>query len=511
MIAANTIVGGRYRVTRPLGGGGMKMVYLAEDLRLAARPCALAEMVDTFTSPEKQKDAIAAFQREADMLATLSNEHIPRVFDRFSDENRHYLVMEYIDGATLEDRLRESGGKLPEDEVIHIALQICDTLGYLHSLAPPVIYRDLKPSNVMLTRHGQVKLIDFGIARHFLPMQNATMIGTQGYAPPEQYRGRVEFRSDLYALAATMHHAISGRDPAAEPPFSFPPLRTAAPGVNPALADLVDQTLNYDVALRPQDVGEFKVRLLAIRSGAPLESMAADAAAPRSTPVAAPGANPSRPQMRLPLGRSGAGASASAPTMLSDLATIECPRCGRQIPGDSRYCSFCAAPIMYEPAAEPESAQARTVVLGDFSGPAPMPGAPSYQPYQAHRRRERGSRFYILLLAALFGGAFILTSVIAHLAVPPPVEPVPDISPMPMPMPDLGGSASPEQLQALRRELDAEGYTGVQFKLEDDTLILWGTVPTEWDRANIRWDVMRVTGIVSVVDHLQTRDAFNMP
>src|ERR1700676_3280145 len=124
MIAPNTIVGGRYRVTRPLGGGGMKLVYLAEDLRLASRQCALAEMVDTFTSPETQKQAVAAFQREADMLAQLSNEHIPRVFDRFSEANHHYLVMEYIDGITLEDELRARGGNLPPAQVIEIAPQI---------------------------------------------------------------------------------------------------------------------------------------------------------------------------------------------------------------------------------------------------------------------------------------------------------------------------------------------------------------------------------------------------
>jgi len=143
MIQPNTIIGGRYRVMKPLGGGGMKLVYLAEDLRLAARPCALAEMVDSFTSPDTQKQAVAAFQREADMLAQLSNEHIPRVFDRFSAENHHYLVMEYIDGITLEQKLKDNGGKLSEAEVIDIALQVLDTLEYLHNLEPPVIYRDL--------------------------------------------------------------------------------------------------------------------------------------------------------------------------------------------------------------------------------------------------------------------------------------------------------------------------------------------------------------------------------
>src|SRR5580658_10314858 len=303
MIAPNTIVGGRYRVIKPLGGGGMKLVYLAEDLRLASRECALAEMVDTFTSPETQKQAVAAFQREADMLAQLSNEHIPRVFDRFSDQNHHYLVMEFIDGITLEDELKASEGKLEASRVIDIALQILDTLQYLHNLEPPVVYRDLKPSNVMLGRNGQVKLIDFGIARFFLPQSNATMIGTQGYAPPEQYRGRAEARSDLYALGATMHHALSGRDPAAEPPFSFPKLRTLCPDLNPALAELVDQALEYDVVHRMADAAEFKERLLAIKSGVATGSINGATTSPRSA---------GKPQMRLPLG-SGRTSAQSAP------------------------------------------------------------------------------------------------------------------------------------------------------------------------------------------------------
>src|SRR6266849_5469098 len=135
MIAPNSIVGGRYRVVKSLGGGGMKLVYLAEDLRLAARRCALAEMVDSFTSPDMQSQAVSAFQREADMLAHLNNEHIPRIFDRFSEANHHYLVMEFIDGPTLDDELRKNGGKLKPERVIDVALQVLDTLDYLHNLA----------------------------------------------------------------------------------------------------------------------------------------------------------------------------------------------------------------------------------------------------------------------------------------------------------------------------------------------------------------------------------------
>src|SRR5215472_16427 len=117
MIAPHTIIGGRYRVVKALGGGGMKLVYLAEDLRLSGRRCALAEMVDTFTSTEAQQQAVSAFQREADMLSQLNNEHIPRIFDRFSEGNHHFLVMEYIDGTTLEERIKQLGGKLGPEEV----------------------------------------------------------------------------------------------------------------------------------------------------------------------------------------------------------------------------------------------------------------------------------------------------------------------------------------------------------------------------------------------------------
>lgn len=496
MIEANTIVGGRYRVVKPLGGGGMKMVYLAEDLRLAARPSALAEMVDSFTSPDMQKQAVAAFQREADMLAQLSNEHIPRVFDRFSEQNRHYLVMEYIDGITLEQKLRDAGGRLSEQEVITIALQICDTLHYLHNLEPPVIYRDLKPSNVMLASYGQVKLIDFGIARLFQPQSNATMIGTQGYAPPEQYRGKAEFRSDLYALGATMHHALSGRDPAAEPPFSFPPLKSVCPGVTPALAELVDQSLQYDAILRLADAAEFKERLLAIQSGTPVRVAAT---APSAPP---PRTGGRKAQLGLPLGTGSQQQSASsAPTVLVTPGNdVQCPRCGRSIPGDSRFCSFCAAQVTFILRPDQIAHEADTVTLGDFPGPPDFP-----EPHRTHHRsRRRNPAFYFLLIAGLFAAAFVISSLVARLMVEQPEDTGAYVGP---------GDAGPAaiRLQALRQELDQDGYRSVSFRMDGDTLILWGTVSTEFDRANIRWLAFRVAGIVSVVDHIQVHDALAEP
>jgi hypothetical protein len=254
----------RYRVAKTLGGGGMKQVYLAEDLRLAERACVLAKMVDSFNSPEARRWAVDAFQREANLLAGLENKHIPKIYDTFSENNSHYLVMEYVDGTTLQQTLAASGGKLEERALVRIALQIVDALKYLHHLTPPVIHRDLKPSNVMITNAGRVKLIDFGIARHFQTTKTGTVIGTPGYAPPEQYQGKADVRSDLYALGATMHHALSGRDPTREPPFSFPPLLQLCPRCNPDLANLVRQALAYEINHRVASVTEFKRRLLHI-------------------------------------------------------------------------------------------------------------------------------------------------------------------------------------------------------------------------------------------------------
>jgi serine/threonine protein kinase len=545
MIPSNTVVGGRYRVVKAIGGGGMKLVYLAEDLRLAARRCALAEMVDSFTSPETQRQAVAAFQREADMLAQLNNEHIPRIFDRFSEANHHYLVMEYIDGVTLEDELKKAGGRLQPRVVIDIALQVLDTLVYLHNLDPPVIYRDLKPSNIMLTVDGQAKLIDFGIARHFAPLSNATMIGTQGYAPPEQYRGKVETRSDLYALGATMHQALSGRDPALEAPFSFPPLRKQCPELDTRLTALVDQALAYDVANRVADAAEFKRRLLEIRTG-PLKT---------DEPPATPAANSAnKPQLKLPLGTSSAGgappssdapksrsddpvqtqaprrqapsraqAAAGAPTILSVSNEVNCRGCGRKIPLDSRFCSYCAMDLRQggNPAQavfnQPSNNDAATVILrgGTDAGgaPPPYPSGLFTSGTTAPKRRARRHGFgywgLALLLLFLIVVGFAITRIVAEMSVPHITGSgaaaygpgAPYGAPAPV----------PPQLVALRHALNENGYTDVKFQLEGDTLVLWGTVPTEFDRAHVQALVFGVAHIISIQDHIQVKQDMAAP
>jgi serine/threonine protein kinase len=267
MIAQGTLIANRYRVKSMLGGGAMKQVYLAEDLHVGGRYCALAEMTDSFSDSAERDRAIKAFSREAELLAELRNERIPRFYDTFTDGNRHYLAMEYVPGKTLEQILAENGGKLGEKRAVGIALQIADTLQYLHGLNPPIIYRDLKPSNVIVGPYDKIKLIDFGIARYFAPLGPMTMIGTPGYAAPEQYEGKAGPMSDVFGLGALIHHMLSGRDPANHPPFSFPPLDQIC-RCDPQLAFLVSHALAYDAAKRGPSAAEFDQSLKSIEQGA---------------------------------------------------------------------------------------------------------------------------------------------------------------------------------------------------------------------------------------------------
>ncbi|MGA8643728.1 protein kinase domain-containing protein [Candidatus Binatus sp.] len=261
-LEAGTVLQGRYKITRLLGGGGMGMVYLATDQRLANRPCAIKEMVDHFIDQAQRIEANEYFAREADTLAQLKHQAIPAITDRFELANRHYLVMEYVEGRNLEEELAVRGEPLPEGLVIDIARQLCDVLSYLHGLVPPIIYRDMKPSNVMLNSNGRVVLVDFGIARLFKAARKGTMIGTLGFAPPEQYQGLVDPRSDTYSLGATLHYVLTGRDPEKFPPFSFPPVRELRPAVSSNLAGAIDAALGYEMDGRPARIQDFRDMML---------------------------------------------------------------------------------------------------------------------------------------------------------------------------------------------------------------------------------------------------------
>ncbi len=269
MLAPGTFLQSRYRIVRTLGVGGMGAVYLAQDMRLANRPVAVKELIpDPSASPAEQAQAQQQFQWEASTLASLDHPNLPRVSDHFTEGGKHYLVMDYVDGETLEDIINRTPGFPLESQVLNWAMQLCDVLTYLHSRQPPVIFRDLKPGNIMIDRSGTVKLIDFGIARLFKPGKTTDTLkmGTMGYAPPEQYagRGQTDVRSDIYSLGATLHHLLTRRDPTQHPPFSFntTPPRSLNPAVSPHVEATIMKALAHDRAQRFQTASEMKQSLL---------------------------------------------------------------------------------------------------------------------------------------------------------------------------------------------------------------------------------------------------------
>jgi outer membrane protein assembly factor BamB/tRNA A-37 threonylcarbamoyl transferase component Bud32 len=259
----------RYRILGVIGIGGMGAVYKAQDLRFAnvERICAVKEMINTATDPDVRQMIVRNFEREASILATLNHPAIPQVYDYFTEGKRSYLVLEYISGKDLEALLGEVEGFLREERVVEWAIQLCDVLSYLHRHEPhPVIFRDLKPSNIMLDAHQRIRLVDFGIAKIFQSGIKGTMIGTEGYSPPEQYRGTSEPRGDVYALGATLHHLLSKQDPRLEPPFSFHerPIHQSNPTVSKDLVDVLRKALEYDINERWGSAEEMKRALLAL-------------------------------------------------------------------------------------------------------------------------------------------------------------------------------------------------------------------------------------------------------
>ncbi|MCA9916958.1 MAG: serine/threonine-protein kinase [Anaerolineales bacterium] len=253
----------RYRIVGPLGAGGFSSVYQARDMRFpnVTKLCAVKEMVISTPDPQMRELTIKSFEREANMLASLDHPAIPDVTDYFTEGDRSYLVLELIRGKDLDEWLEEQPGYLAQETAISWAMQLCDALYHLHSQKPqPVVFRDVKPSNIMLDHRERIRLIDFGIAKVFEMGDKGTMIGTEGYSPPEQYRGQAEPAGDIYALGATLHHLLTKQDPRLEPPFTFAerPISKVNPSVSPAFEAIIMRCLSYDPKDRFADAKALK-------------------------------------------------------------------------------------------------------------------------------------------------------------------------------------------------------------------------------------------------------------
>jgi serine/threonine protein kinase len=269
-LTVDTELTGRYtyRIRRLVGGGGMAWVYQVERLDAGHTSLwALKELRPQTQDPDTQKHARRLFDQEASILSRLDHPNLPQVIDFFEEDGRAYLVMEFVWGESLEKRLEQARSPLMERQVLQWAIQICEVLDYLHSRQPPVIFRDLKPSNVMVNNAGVVKLVDFGIARTYKEdkLQDTIALGSENYAAPEQWgQAQTDPRSDIYGLGATMYHLLANMPPSpAFLPAEPTPLDALNSALSPETVEIVTRAMARDRDARYQSANEMKEALAA--------------------------------------------------------------------------------------------------------------------------------------------------------------------------------------------------------------------------------------------------------
>ncbi len=283
----NDILRERYKIVGLIGTGGMGAVYLADDVRLKGRQCAIKETLPRFVfSDEVAKAAREQFYEEASTLARLDHPNLPKVSDYFSAEERDYLVMDFVPGQNLLEvinQARRENHFLDQDVVLEWTEQLCDTLTYLHTRQPPVLHRDIKPANIKLTPDGRLKVVDFGLVKPLDPDDPNTLTGLQGagslpYAPLEQYvdyLGHTDARSDLYALGATIYHLLTGNTPASAQerfllPESLPPPKSVNPNISPGVSKAILAAMAPHPKDRPPSIDIWRQMLRGSISTAPL-------------------------------------------------------------------------------------------------------------------------------------------------------------------------------------------------------------------------------------------------
>ena len=322
-LSEGTILNGRYEIVRKIGGGGMGAVYLASDNNLGGVLRAVKEMVQSHIEEEQQEKAINDFKRESMILSTLDHPSIPTIYDYFydADEGRFYLVMKYISGGDLASRLRSAPeGKIDEKSITQWAIQITDVLDYLHSQPSTIVYRDLKPSNIMIDGNtGRIMLIDFGIARSISQKEEkgVTAVGTMGYAPPELFSGNVEPRSDIYSLGSTMFHLMTGADPQSNPLLIFDFQKNPRPRqINSQLSDQIERIIMRSVEYNSD---------ARFASAAEMKSVLEEHLA------------------NLSAGNVTYGVSAVPASISLENQSVFCGFCGQRIVATDLFCAFCGA------------------------------------------------------------------------------------------------------------------------------------------------------------------------
>jgi phosphate transport system substrate-binding protein len=274
LVPGVSISQGRYVIDKALGKGGMGSIFLAHDTRLDDKPVVIKEMLHNFANDAERIEAEEAFKAERSTLAGLRHPNIPQITDFPTESGRFFIVQDYVDGEDLQKKLDALGGKpLPERQVLQWVSQVLSVLDYLEKQNPQVIHRDIKPANILVDSLGRVQVVDFGVASHRFRVgtpgagtgKATSAMGTPGYAPREQFTGDETPLSDLYALGATMHQLLTGRNPqGVEPLFTYPPIRQLNPAVSEATVRIVEKALQNDPKQRWQSAAAMKAAVDAL-------------------------------------------------------------------------------------------------------------------------------------------------------------------------------------------------------------------------------------------------------
>ncbi|WP_026369615.1 protein kinase domain-containing protein [Kallotenue papyrolyticum] len=368
---------GRYEVLAVVGRGGMGVVYRVRDLATGAIWALKEQRPAEPLKPDELEESRRLFEQEARLVLSISHPNAVSGRELFEWQGRQYFVMEFVNGETLEKRLREANAPAFEQDALRWTIQMARVLHYLHSQQPPIIYRDLKPANVILTPEGTIKFIDFGVARtHKVGKAKDTVaIGTYGYAPPEQYgKGQTDARSDVYTLGATLYHLLTNLPPR--------PLHTPKPGeiqaLNPSVQPATEQIViramqqereaRYPSALAMEQAMQARLRepvpsTLVTPAAAPV-AVPEDATVRTAAPVVPPRARASRAPAVGPTAR-------QVPLVVPVTPVVEpgarfCPNCGRGNKAAARFCAACGAALPVVSAAP---------AVAPAPQPAPLPAA----------------------------------------------------------------------------------------------------------------------------------------